>query len=446
MNSHLNARDLLGRLPDIAESAEVYEQHRRQTPVKFAAGALEAIKSLETTGRALRVIRQGRLGFATTSDLNDEALLVRSALAAAEFGGPAPFSFPTRQPPAAVQCFDPAVERLAEREMIEMGKEAVATVLAAHPDVQVDAQIWKTIDEVRLVNSSGLEISHRTTSLELGISVQRSREGDILMLWDQVASRRRQDIAVRPLTDYLVERLRLADRPARARAGKMPVVFSRTALLTLFIPLLNGLSGRSVLQGSSPLGDKLGQAVLAPEFDLIDDARLDFALLAAPYDDEGVPTSRKALISGGVVRQFLYDLRTAGLAGAQSTGNGFKGNPLMGGGVNRPPDISPGTWIVSPGTQSLAQILQGLDEALLVEALVGMGQGNTMAGEFSNNVGLGFLVRRGEIVGRVKNTMIAGNIYELLQDRLIALSSEPEDVSGWLRSPAIALDGVGVAC
>jgi PmbA protein len=68
-----------------------------------------------------------------------------------------------------------------------------------------------------------------------------------------------------------------------------------------------------------------------------------------------------------------------------------------------------------------------------------------MAGEFSNNVSLGFLARRGEIVGRVKNTMIAGNVYHLLRDCLIALSDRAEWVHGVLRAPAIVLDGVSVA-
>lgn len=90
--------------------------------------------------------------------------------------------------------------------------------------------------------------------------------------------------------------------------------------------------------------------------------------------------------------------------------------------------------------------MQGLDEALLVEDILGMGQGNVMAGEFSNNVAIGFLVRRGEIVGRVKNTMIAGNVYELLKDHLIAIADQPTQVYGWLQVPAIALDGVSVAC
>ena len=77
--------------------------------------------------------------------------------------------------------------------------------------------------------------------------------------------------------------------------------------------------------------------------------------------------------------------------------------------------------------------------------MIGLGQGNILSGEFSNNVSVGFLVQRGEIVGRVKNTMIAGNAYELLRERLIALGDQAEWVFGALKVPALAVDGVGVA-
>jgi PmbA protein len=67
-----------------------------------------------------------------------------------------------------------------------------------------------------------------------------------------------------------------------------------------------------------------------------------------------------------------------------------------------------------------------------------------LSGEFSNNVGIGFLVRRGEIVGRVKNTMVAGNIYDLLKNRQVVLSDRAEWVYGLLHVPAIAIEGVDV--
>jgi PmbA protein len=100
--------------------------------------------------------------------------------------------------------------------------------------------------------------------------------------------------------------------------------------------------------------------------------------------------------------------------------------------------------LVLPGDQSLEEMLRGLDEVILVENIIGLGQGNVLAGEFSNNVAMGFLVHKGEVVGRVKNTMIAGNVYELMKDQLIGLSDRAEWYFGLMSTPAIAIDGVGV--
>jgi PmbA protein len=246
------------------------------------------------------------------------------------------------------------------------------------------------------------------------------------------------------MVERLLERLRWAERTARVESKAMPVVFTSLATLCLLEPLSEGLNGRNVYEGASPLGEKLGTQVLDPRFTLLDDGRLDLAALSAPYDDEGTPTARKPLIEDGVVRQFLYDLKTAAQAGALPTGNGFKAQGFGERSYHLPPTIAPTTRLVLPGDQSLEEMLRGLDEAILVENVIGLGQGNVLAGEFSNNVAMGFLVRKGEVAGRVKNTMIAGNAYELLKDQLIGLSDRAEWYFGLMSTPAIAIDDVGV--
>ena len=82
----------------------------------------------------------------------------------------------------------------------------------------------------------------------------------------------------------------------------------------------------------------------------------------------------------------------------------------MGRGFHLPATVAPATWMIAPGDQSLADILHGLPEALLVEQVIGLGQGNILSGEFSNNVSVGYLMQYGKVVGRVKNTMVAGNV------------------------------------
>jgi len=444
MTNQISAGHLLEELSGQVGGAEVFESRNLETPVSFRAGALESVKSVETMGRALRVIHEGRVGFSTTTDLADDKTLVQNALQSAQFGGPAPFDFPASQPAATVQCFDPEVEAIETAAMIALGEEVVEKIKAYDPGLQIDLSVSKAVEESTLLNTSGLAAEDRRTFYSLGFEVMRTRGDDIQILFDSAASHAAREIDPEAMVERLIERLRWAERSARVETKAMPVVFTSLATLCLLMPLGQGLNGRLVYEGASPLGEKLGEQVLDPRFTLIDDGCLDFAALSAPYDDEGTPTARKPLIEDGVVQQFLYDLKTAAQAGASPTGNGFKAQGFGERGYHLPPTIMPTTRLVMPGDQSLEEMLRGLDEALLVEGVLGLGQGNTIAGEFSNNVSMGFLVRKGEVVGRVKNTMIAGNVYELLKDQLIGLSDRAEWHFGIMKTPAIAIDGVGV--
>jgi PmbA protein len=444
MSEKITPTQLLEGLATQVDEAELFELRSYELPINFRAGELESIRSVETAGRALRVIHDGRLGFSTTTDLADASTIVHNARASAQFGDKVSFEFPSPQTPSAVQCFDPQVDQLDEKQLVELGKESAERLRAFNPELQVEVALEKRIEEVRLLNTNGLEREDRRTSLELSVEVTQTREDDILILWRSASSRQRRDIDGQAMAEEIIERLRWSENTAVVESKPMPVVFYLDAVPTLLLPLMVGLNGRNVFLNTSPLGKRLDQTVFDSRLTLVDNGCLDFGARSAPFDDEGIPTASKTLIEEGRLCQFLYDLRTAAQSGTQPTGNGFKSG-LFGGGFRQQPSVAPSNWVLSPGDQGLEQLLQGLEEALLVEGVIGLGQGNIIAGEFSNNVGVGFLVRRGEIVGRVKNTMIAGNVYELLKDNVLALSDRPEWVFGILNTPAIAIDAVSVA-
>ncbi len=164
------------------------------------------------------------------------------------------------------------------------------------------------------------------------------------------------------------------------------------------------------------MNGRLGQQLFDTKLTVMDDATLDGRLASAPYDDEGLPHRCNTLVEGGVLRGFLYDLKTAAQAGAESTGNGMRE-------LFRPPSISPTNLVISSGERSLQEIISDIDEGLLVEDVLALGLGNILSGAFSNPLALAFKIEKGEIVGRVKDVSIAGNIYDLLRN-IAAISSE----------------------
>ncbi|HAF71321.1 MAG: hypothetical protein XD60_1752 [Acetothermia bacterium 64_32] len=435
---------ILERAAAAAQSAELYEELRSTVDVTFRGGEIEKVGSREVLGRALRVIEGGRLGFASTAG-EDEEGLVQAALASAKHGDPAPFSFPTLSSGEKVEVLDEEVLALSPEELISWGEGAVQAIQEEFPDVIVDVSLSRGTLEVRITNTSGGELIEKRSHLSMGIEVQRIGEGDIYLLWVGRTVRRRADLVPEALVEEALRYLRWGERVAPAPQGQPPVLFVPKGALVLLLPLMVGFSGLSVVMGTSPLKGRLGQQVFDPKFTLVDEGTLPFAPGSRSFDDEGIPTCRLPLVEEGIVENFLFDLRAAALADSDPTGSGLRGGLLGRGGFRSPPTPGVRNLVVRPGEGSVEELIAEMDKGLVVVEVLGLGQGNVQSGAFSNNVGVGFVVEDGKVKGRVKNTMIAGNAYEVLKGGLRAIGGPPEWVYGLVYVPPILVEGVSVA-
>jgi PmbA protein len=225
---------------------------------------------------------------------------------------------------------------------------------------------------------------------------------------------------------------------ATVKTGEMPVIFTPDGVASAFaMPLRLAFSGRMVYQGQSPLVGRLGQPVYHTKFELTDDATLPYRPASRSCDDEGVPSRRIPLTEDGIVRNFLYDLQTAGLAGAESTGSGERS-------LSSQPAISTSSLLVREGNASFDEMVAEVKEGLVVEWLMGAGQGNIMGGDFSGNVLLGYKIEHGRIVGRVKDTVVSGNAHEALRD-LAGIGSDGRWANGSLFTPALYCQRLSVS-
>jgi PmbA protein len=316
-----------------------------------------------------------------------------------------------------------------------MGQEIVDTIRAADPEVLVNLALQRGRERLTLRNTAGAEITFERSPLSLQFEVSRVRGDDVLLLFDVSGTTRWEE-------DYLAgarsvaEKLRLAEQGASLRSGRMPVLFSPPGALVLALPLMMGLNGKNVYTRNSPMADKAGEKLFDTKITVVDDATLDGRFGSAPYDDEGVAHRRNVLVEKGVLQGFVYDLKTAAQMGVESTGNGSRS-------LFRPPSPSPSNLLFEPGETPLAEMLAGIDEGLLVDTALGLGQGNVVSGAFSNTLGLAYKIEKGEIVGRVKDVSIAGDIYELLQD-VAAVSRETEWLYYNLRLPYVLLAEMNV--
>ena len=133
-------------------------------------------------------------------------------------------------------------------------------------------------------------------------------------------------LQAKSVAQRVLTQLEWAQNRASAATKTLPVIFTPHGVASALMPaLMTAFNGKTVLEGASPIGSRLGETVFDKKLWLWDDATLAYRPASRPCDDEGIPSRRTALIEAGKVANFLYDLRTAALAQTKSTGNGSRG-------------------------------------------------------------------------------------------------------------------------
>ena len=119
-----------------------------------------------------------------------------------------------------------------------------------------------------------------------------------------------------------IEYFRMAEQIAPIESGEMPVIFTPAGLIALLLSLGLAVDGKNVHLGASPLRDKLGQQIASPSLTIVDDPFIEYGPHTSAFDNEGVARKVTPIIEKGVLRNFIYDLDTAGRAGVKPTGHG----------------------------------------------------------------------------------------------------------------------------
>jgi PmbA protein len=411
-----------------ADEAEVYQISSEETQVRFEANRLKQLQTNQSTSVALRIIKDGRLGYATTSGAVNNQELVNNAVETAAFGAAAKFKLPVKSEYPKVDIYDPAIASVSIKDMVGLGEAMIAAITKHTPGIICEGGASKGTISFKIINSRGGQAEYRKSFFSLGIEGTLVEGTDMLFVGES-------DSSCHPLSDpqkiikTVLIQLDLARNKAKAPTRELPVIFTPDGVTALIMPLMSAFNGKTVLEGASPVGDKAGKVFFDKRFSLSDDPTIAFRTGSRPCDDEGVPSRRTPLITNGVVKGFLYDLQTAALAGKKSTGNGSRGR----GGL---PSPSASAFVIAPGDTTFDEMVKDIKEGLVIEQLMGAEQGNILGGDFSGNVLLGYKIENGKIAGRVKDTMVSGNVYKILKD-IAAIGSEAKWVGGFLQTPPL---------
>jgi len=404
-----------------AQSVEVFALDAEELEISFDAGKLKNADRKKQSGFALRVIFDGALGFSSTTDPARIDDLVDSAIAAARCAKKVDYEFAPHVEIKTVEIFDKAVADFSPEDAIREGRYAVESMGDAYSKGLVYAKFGSNISRVRILNSAGCDVSYKMTGFMQDIMLNIVEGDSILWIDDGHYS---SDLSLK--TDEYVASI--ADRATKAEttapkvSGKMPVIFPANQLPKLLEGIDLAVNGLNMLKGQSPLIGKVGEKLLG-SVSLTDDPFIKYAIGSRPFDAEGSPSQKNELFADGVFKNFLYDIDTAASAGQTTTASAARSSLA-------PPHVGKSNIVMSTGNSSFDEMIAQTERGVILYNAIGGGQSNMLAGDFSMNAALGFLIENGVIVGRLTDTMISGNIYEAFSE-IQALGRESKMVGSY---------------
>ena len=432
-----------------AGEVEVCVRAARSLSAKVEKGDLGQVQSDESGTSGIRVMIDGRLGFASTNQASDGALttLAREAVAIARLSPPDEANVlpePEAVDPATYMGprVDPDLAGLTVTDVVQGAQALADAALSRDPRLSVDQASFSSVAGATLITSTrGVRQFDGDAALSLSL-MALATDGDETGGFDY------RGVAVRDRASLDGELDRIAGEVADSCIGNLgarsgssyqgPVLFAPSALQSAILqPLLGSASAIAVQRGRSFLAGRLGEAI-APGMHVVDDPTDRSAIGARAFDREGLPARRFELVQGGELRGFIHNAYSAAVGGTRSTGHaqgGARGVPGLGFHVI---DVGPSA---PEAPEDLATLLGVLGRGLFIQRF--SGSVDPASGDFSGTAKSARWVEGGEVQHAVQEVMISGNAFDCL-GRGLQASGAQERLGGSSSVCWAVADGVTV--
>ncbi len=422
-----------------SEEVEIYSLNEKNDLIVFENSKLKKIDSKIQTGLSLRIIKDGKLGFAYTKDLVDREELLKNALDSIAGGIKADFKFPDSSNLPKLKAFDKSIESLTNTDIVSECKR-VNEILKYKTEGQINLYAERNIYKIRIINSNGLDLNVKssTYSLEPEILYPASYTAIGRVIIDKKFRK-----APNECLDFILNIYNQSLKEVNPKKGRMKALFLPEVMYVIIWRVLSATNGKSVYQRESPLSSKIGKRIFSEKINIYDDPLNDKMPDARGFDDEGVPCQHFPIIESGVLKNFFYNLYYSEKMNTKSTGHGYKSGMWGGETISMKPNPSLDHLYIKCGDKSFNELVSSIDRGIIIGGALGAHSGNIPNGDFSIGLSPGIYIENGEIIGRVKDAMIAGNIYDTMKNVIDIEDTIHPSFTGIY--PAILFDDISVA-
>jgi len=398
------------------EQVEAFVSRGGETEVRVYEGEVEHFVSAQAAGIGIRVIRDGRTGFAYAGTLEEAAIaeVLAEARDNVTFGTLdewAGLAEPDGVAPTDQPLWNDELAAFPTDRKIDLAKELEQLTLVADTRVRVDDSNYAdAYGEAAVATTSGIRQWGRENGCYVSVSTLAD-DGDETQTGFGFSVGRSPELfdlprAAREAADRATRLLGAIKPPSR----RTTVVFDPFVTAQLLGIIASTLNGEAVVKGRSLFKDRLGDQVAPPFVSLVDDPTNPLAYTATDVDGEGLAARRNSLIADGVLQMFVHNSYSARRAATVSTGNAVRG------GFSGTPGVGALALHLVPGTRSQAELIADIDDGLLVQSVQGIHSGvNSVSGDFSTGAA-GLLIRNGQVAEPVREFTIASTLQRMLLD------------------------------
>ena len=398
------------------EQVEAFVERERETSVRVYEGEIEHLTSAQVEGVGVRVIKDGRVGFAYSGTLDEASLaeVLAEARDNVAFGTTdewAGLAVPDGVAPAPVELWRDALDGFATEDKVALAKELERLTVGLDPRLRVeDANYADVLGESAVATSTGIAASGRATGCYVSVSTMADDGDETQTGFGFSVGREPADLVLAKAAGDGADRALRMLGATKPSSRKVTVVLDPFVTAQFLGVLSATLNGEAVLKGRSLFAQRMGEQVAAPIVTLVDDATNVQAFSATPLDGEGLATRRSTLIDGGVLRGFVHNSYSGRRSGTASTGNATRG------GFKSTPGCGCLALSLQPGTRPQSDLVAGIDDGVLIQMVQGLHSGvNPVSGDFSTGAS-GLLIGGGQLGAPVREFTIGSTIQRMLQD------------------------------
>ncbi len=426
------------------EAAEAYVAEGDSFKAVSASQEIIQYAVNTTRGLSLRGLYGGRMGYASTEVMDEEAVdqlvegVLESAMVVEDEDRQVIYAGDTGYP--RVDTFDPALDQVTPDEKIGFALHMEKAALEADSRVrQVQHNTVLTgSGGVRIRNTYGLDIAYRGNYCAAYLAPV-VREGErVSTAFDVALSHDFALLDARKLAAEAVDRALFGLSGKPVKSGSYRVIIENGAMADLLETFSGVFSAENAQHGLSLLKGRVGETVAAETVMLMDDPLLPYGNGSRPFDDEGVACKTKAVIEKGVLKTLLHNLKTAAKDGVQTTANASRAS------YSAPVRVAPTNLFIKPGEETLQELMAKMGDGLVITELSGLHSGaNSVSGDFSL-LSKGYTVKEGKKCEAVEQVTIAGNFFELLKE-IRSVGADLKFPGGNVGSPSVFAGEMSVA-